>query len=77
MNIFMNIKQDMPGAPLHGLTVEDLYGTTGAGVDLVVHHVLETLVVGGTKEDLGVQLAARVSVVQHLGTKAHNLHMPG
>ena len=58
----------MPGAALHGLAVEDLDRASGAGVDLVVHHVLEPLVVGGAEEYLSIQLAARVSVVQHLAT---------
>jgi len=35
-------------------------------VDLVVHHVLEALVVGGAKEDLCVELAAGEPVVQYL-----------
>ena len=61
----------MPGAALHGLAVEDLDRAAGTGVDLVVHHVLETLVVGGTEEYLSIHLAARVSVVQHLATILH------
>ena len=36
------------------------------GVDLVVHHVLEPLVVGGTEEDLRVHLSPRVAGVHHL-----------
>ena len=39
----------------------------GSGVDLVVHHVLESLVVGGAQEDLGVHLPASVAGVHHLG----------
>ena len=61
-------EKDLPGTPLHGLSVEDLYGTTGSRVDLVIHHVLETLVVGRAEEDLGIQLATGVSVVEHLRT---------
>lgn len=41
-----------PGSSLHWLPVEDLDGTTGPGVDLVVHHVFQTLVIGRTDEDL-------------------------
>ena len=37
---------------LHRLPVEDLDGTAGTRVNLVVDHVLESLVVSGTKEDL-------------------------
>ena len=35
-------------------------------MDLVVHHVLEPLVVGGTEEDLRVHLSPRVAGVHHL-----------
>lgn len=35
-------------------------------MDLIVHHVFETLVVSGPEEDLGGQLAARETVIQHL-----------
>ena len=35
-------------------------------MDLVVHHVLESLVVGGAEEDLCVELAASEAVVEHL-----------
>ena len=55
-----------PGTPLHGLPGEDLYRSPRSRVDLVVHHVLEPLVVGGAKEHLGVQLAARVPIVEDL-----------
>ena len=42
----------------------------GSGVDLVVHHVLESLVVGGAQEDLGVHLPASVAGVHHLGGRS-------
>ena len=35
-------------------------------MDLVVHHMLEPLVVGGAQEDLGVHLPPRVAGVHHL-----------
>ena len=35
-------------------------------MNLVVHHVLETLVVGGAKENLNANLAASVTAVKHL-----------
>ncbi len=35
-------------------------------MDLVVNHMLETLIVGGTEEDLSLQRSARMSVVQAL-----------
>ena len=55
-----------PGPALHGLPVEDLERPAGPRVDLVIHHVLQALVVGRPQEHLGVQLAAREPVVQHL-----------
>ena len=44
----------------------DLKWTTCATVNLVVNHVLKTLVVSRTQEDLGVHLATCVAVVHHL-----------
>ena len=35
-------------------------------MDLVVHHMLEPLVVGGAQENLGVHLPPRVARVHHL-----------
>ena len=35
-------------------------------MDLVIHHVLEALVVSGAEEDLGLEFAAGVAVVQGL-----------
>ena len=51
---------------LHGLSVEDLNGTSSSRVDLVVDHVLETLVVGWSEEHLRVDLAACEPVVHDL-----------
>ena len=56
----------LPGSSLHGLSVQDLQGPSGSGVDLIVHHVLQSLVIGGTQEDLGIQLPPRETVVQNL-----------
>lgn len=50
------------------LTRQDLQRTTSAGVDLVVNHVTETLVVGWAKEDLGGELLAGVTVVHDFET---------
>lgn len=52
-----------PRSALHGLSVEDLDRTTCSRVDLVVHHVLQPLVVGGPEEDLRGQFAAREPVI--------------
>lgn len=51
-----------------GLPRHDLHRPTGASVDLVVHHVAQTLVVCRPKEDLGAQLPPRVPVVHDLET---------
>ena len=50
------------------LTGQDLKRATGTGVDLVVDHVAETLVVGWAEEDLGGELLAGVTVVHDLET---------
>lgn len=34
-------------------------------MDLVIHHVLQSLVVGGAKEHLCVQLTTRKAIVEH------------
>ena len=50
---------------LHRLSRQDLHGSSGARVDLVVHHVLETLIlVRRTEVYLG--LLARVAMVHDL-----------
>ena len=40
---------------LHGLPGQQGHRTPPAAVDLVIHHVLEALVVGGVQEYLGLQ----------------------
>ena len=35
-------------------------------MNLVIDHVLQPLVVGGTKEDLGVELASCEAIIEHL-----------
>mmetsp|Transcript_36742 Transcript_36742/g.103675 ORF Transcript_36742/g.103675 Transcript_36742/m.103675 type:complete len:295 (-) Transcript_36742:463-1347(-) len=56
----------VPGAPLCGLTCEDLGGAAPAAVDLVVHHVLQALVVRRAQEDGHKELLPGVSVVHRL-----------
>ena len=51
------------GAPLHGLACQDLDRPTAAAVDLIIHHVLKALIVGGVEEDLCLHLAPCVPVV--------------
>lgn len=50
----------------HRLTSEDLHWATSTRVDLVVDHVLETLVVRRAEVDLRLELAAGVAVVHDL-----------
>ena len=35
-------------------------------MDLIIHHMLEPLIVGGAKENLGVELASGEPIVQNL-----------
>ncbi|GIX64653.1 uncharacterized protein BcabD6B2_40880 [Babesia caballi] len=56
----------VPGAPLGGLPRQHRHRPPGAGVDLVLHHVLEPLVVGGPDEDLAHDHLAGEAAVQRL-----------
>lgn len=49
-------------------TYQYLDWTTSSGVDLIVHHMFQSLVVSGSQEDLSVQFPSRVSAVHHLVT---------
>lgn len=55
-----------PRSSLHGLAGEDLDWTPRSGVNLVVHHVLQSLVVGGAKEHLCVELTTSEAIVEDL-----------
>ena len=63
---FAKSKAAISGSTLHGLPGQYLDRPPAPRVDLIVHHVLQALVVGGVQEDLGLQLAACVAVVHHL-----------
>lgn len=63
---FAETKSTIAGPSLHRLADQNLDGTTSSRMDLVVHHMLETLIVGRTEEDLGVDFASSVSVVHYL-----------
>jgi hypothetical protein len=54
------------GTTLHGLTGESVNGTGGTHLELVVHHVTQTLVVHQTHVDISGELAACDSTVQRL-----------
>jgi len=53
-------------AALHRLSRQDLDRTAAPGVNLVVHHVLQPLVVRRAEEDLRLQLPPRVPIVHGL-----------
>jgi len=48
---------------LHRLPRQDLHWSTCPSMDLIINHVLETLVVGGPDEDLSLELPTRVPIV--------------
>eukprot|EP00568_Trieres_chinensis_P019218 CAMPEP_0183327902 /NCGR_PEP_ID=MMETSP0160_2-20130417/84003_1 /TAXON_ID=2839 ORGANISM="Odontella Sinensis, Strain Grunow 1884" /NCGR_SAMPLE_ID=MMETSP0160_2 /ASSEMBLY_ACC=CAM_ASM_000250 /LENGTH=611 /DNA_ID=CAMNT_0025496047 /DNA_START=360 /DNA_END=2190 /DNA_ORIENTATION=+ len=72
-------KSSITGSPLQGLAGEHCHRTTGTGVHLVIHQVLESLVECRANEDSGVQGTSCVSLVHGLipmalvshGVKAH------
>ncbi len=53
----------LPGSSLHGLSVEDLHGSTSSRMNLVIHHMLETLVVCGAQKHLCIHLTTRMTIV--------------
>ena len=55
-------------AALHRLSRQNLDWTAAPGVDFVVHHVLQALVVRRAKEDLRLQLPPRVPIIHSLPT---------
>ena len=59
----------LPGSTLQGLSIKNLHWPSCSRMNLVVHHVLQSLVVGGSQENLCVQLLASVTVEQHLFDK--------
>ena len=63
---FTEPETTISGTTLDWLSGHDLDRPTGAGMDLVVHHVPQTLVVGWPEEHLGFQLLAGVSVIHDL-----------
>mmetsp|Transcript_10451 Transcript_10451/g.26303 ORF Transcript_10451/g.26303 Transcript_10451/m.26303 type:complete len:451 (-) Transcript_10451:2197-3549(-) len=50
----------------HRLTRQDLYGTTSSGMNFIIHHMSQTLVVHRTQKQLNIQWASSVSIVKHL-----------
>ena len=63
---FSKPETPVSGSTLHGLASQNLHGAPSSGMNLVVHHVLEALVVGRVQEDLSLQLAPGVPIVHHL-----------
>lgn len=56
----------IPSSALHRLSDENLHGTSGSAVNLIVHHVLEPLIVRWAKKNLSIDLATGVSVEHDL-----------
>ena len=58
--------KNLPRSTFHWLSCENLHRASSSGVNLIVHHVLEPLIVGWSKEHLRVQLTSSESIVQNL-----------
>lgn len=63
----------LPGSSFHWLPHENLDGSSSPGVNLVVYHVLQSLVISRSQEDLGVHFSARVAAVHYLKEKVMTL----
>ena len=67
---------------LHGLACQNLHRASASGVDFIVYHVFEALIVGWVQEDVGFQLPPCVAIVHDLQEQAdleplkYNLHFP-
>ena len=66
------MKNFLPRSALHRLPVKDLYRTSGSGMNLIIHHMLETLVIGRSQEYLGIQLATSLTIVENLENTNQN-----
>ena len=55
-----------PRSALHRLSIKNLNWTPSTRMNLVIHHVLQTLVVGWANEDLRNQLPSSMAIVEHL-----------
>ena len=75
VKVLLWCKLDKYGNSYEGIIIQNklevkwrlyLKWTSGSTMDLIVDHVLQTLVVGWTKEDLSVHFASGVTVVHHL-----------
>src|SRR5688572_6714575 len=63
---FSETQTTISGTTFYGLPGHDLNRTAGSGVNLVVHHVTETLVVCWSEKHLRTELTASVPVVHDL-----------
>lgn len=52
-----------PSSTLHGLSDKYLYRAASPRMDLIVYHVLQTLIVCGSDKYLGIDLPTGVAVV--------------
>lgn len=65
---FSKTQPPIPGPALYRLAGQHCNWPSCPGMDLVIHHVLQALVVGGVQEDLGFELTTGMTVVHHLPT---------
>ena len=56
----------LPGSALHGLSVKNLNRSPSTRMNLVIHHMLQTLVISGANENLWCDFSASESIVQDL-----------
>ena len=47
-----NNASPLPRSPLHGLPIKDLNRSPSSGMDLIIHHMLQTLVIRGANKNL-------------------------
>lgn len=55
---------------LHRLSRQDLHRASASRMDLVIHHMLETLVIGRIQEDLSFELPSCMPIVHDLQANA-------
>ena len=74
---FTESEPAVSGTTLHGLSNKNLHRASCSTVNFVVHHMLQTLIVGGAKENLSIDLSPSVAAVHHLDryTKHVNSNM--
>jgi len=59
-------KTTISGSTFSGLSSENLSGASAARMDLITHHMLQALIVGGVEEDHDLEALASEAIVHHL-----------